>query len=113
MKATGNNFGFGQGGAGGSSPPIPPTNKLFTWYQITGTILTGTNFSTTSSGVNYTHNGDAGNLGTIAEFFSADRYLELNGVEQIKTEDFTRVATNTFRLNRDVHANDRIQLYTV
>lgn len=111
MKATASNFGFGSNGGGGSTP-TPPSTKLFTWYLITGTILAGSNFSTTSSGTNYTHNGDSGNLGTIADFLSPEVYLELNGVEQLKTDDYTRIASNTFRLNRDVHMGDIIQLYT-
>ena len=64
-------------------------NLKTTILAVTGTIAAGTNFSVTSSGVNYTKTGDDGNLQASDEIFQAQERIMIfcNGVYQRKGTD--------------------------
>jgi len=67
---------------------------------VTGAIAAGTTLSTDASGVNYTHSGDGVYLGDDASEFSNYHSIRIlvNGVEQDKLTEITRVSTTTFQL---------------
>lgn len=82
------------------------TTKL----AITGEIAAGTNFSVTSSGVNYTKSGDSGDLLASAALFEAAEYITvlLNGVYMIKGVQAVWQSQTAFRLNIIVDSGDEI-----
>lgn len=83
---------------------------LTTYIDVTGAIVAGTNFSVTSSGVNYTQSGDAGILLATSALFAAKEWvvIYLNGVLQIKNENATWVTATSFTLDVPVDTGDEI-----
>lgn len=82
------------------------TTKL----AITGEIAAGTNFSTTSSGANYTKSGDNGDILTSAALFEAAEFIFvlLNGVYLIKGSNTTWQSQTSFQLDVIVDNGDEI-----
>lgn len=82
------------------------TTKL----AITGTIAASTNFSVTSSGVDYTKSGDSGDLLASSALFEAAEYIEvmLNGVYMVKGVQVTWQSQTAFQLNSIVDSGDEI-----
>lgn len=83
---------------------------LTTVLTVTGTIAASTNFSTTSSGANYTHAGDASNiLPSAAEFEDAESIqVWLNGVMLNKGSQVTWQSEWSFQIDTIVNNTDEI-----
>jgi len=85
-----------------------------TELDITGTIAANTNFSTTASGVSYTHSGDAGYILTSSVLFQASVpvQIEKNGIRLDKSDDVVWVNSATFQLNSIVDSGDKITIFS-
>lgn len=81
-----------------------------TQLSITGILPSGSVFSVTVSGTNYTKSGDAGNLGASAAYFNSMEKIQIfvNGIQYIKGSDVVWVSATTFILNQDVDNGDEI-----
>jgi len=81
---------------------------------ITGTIASGTAFSTVASGANYTHNGDATGLAASEALFRSTHSIRIlvNGVEQDKETQILWVTATSFQLILlTVNSGDIITIY--
>lgn len=81
---------------------------------VTGNIAAGTTLSTTASGANYTHNGDATSLGASQAIFRATHSMriDVNGVEQDKETEILWVTATSFQLiSLSLDPGDIITIY--
>jgi len=85
-------------------------NLKTTILTVTGAIAAGTNFSVTSSGVNYTKTGDDGNLQSSDALFQTQEHIMIfcNGVYQRKGIDATWIGQATFQLDIIQDTDDEI-----
>ena len=101
-------------GVGGLQWVAAGAAALKTRLIVTGGIVSGTTLSTTASGVNYTHNGDATSLAASQVLFRATHSIriQVNGVEQDKETAILWVSATTFQLiNLSLNAGDIITIY--
>jgi hypothetical protein len=108
----------GTGGPSIHSPPSLAGDAVFatakTRLLVSGTIPSGTTFSTIASGANYTHAGDATSLNTSQALFRSTYAIRIavNGVLQDKETEILWVSATTFQLILlTVDANDIITIY--
>jgi len=85
-----------------------------TELAITGTIAAGTTFSTSTSGVNYTHSGDIGDIGVSSSAMNSSFIIqfERNGVRLDKTDAVTWISNSLFSINIIVDNGDAIVIFT-
>lgn len=92
------------------STALLSTFKNTTTLSVTGQIAASTNFSVTSSGVNYTKSGDSGDLLASAALFNGAEYIKifLNGIYQDKGVHSVWVTQYSFTLDIIVDSGDEI-----
>jgi len=94
------------------SPPNGLT--LLTTLSVTGTIVSGSNFSVVGSGLNYIKSGDNGFLEISSILFIDNNYIvvKLNGVELEKNIDAVWSSSNSIIINYDLDIGDIITIYS-
>ena len=90
--------------------PLGAVPTHTTKITVTGTIAANTNFSTTSSGANYTKAGDDGDLRADEPGFHAAPFVQiyLNGVLKWKGSGAVWKGQTSFRLDTPVDSGDEI-----